>query len=142
AASVRLTDGKLVFGSMHGATLVNTTTLATEGRKPSAVITGISTQTGNQLQLHGNLNEHHIDLSYQDLGIALNFSSMNFRDAHKMQYRFWLEGAQELRYPVQHSSKVVFPQLSRGDYIFHVVALSPTNGQESEPARIFLHVSA
>ena len=142
AASVKLPEGKLAFGSMRGVTVVDTATLATENRKPTAVITGISTQTGKQLQLHGNLNEHHVDLSYQDLGIELNFSSMNFRDAHKMQYRFWLEGTQELRYPVQHSSKVVFPQLSRGNYIFYVVALSPTNGQESEPARIFLHVSA
>lgn len=142
AASASLPDGKLAFGSMRGVTLVNTNALSTEALKPSAVITGISTQTGTQLQLHGNLNEHHINLSYQDFGIELNFSSMNFRDAHKMQYRFWLEGAQQLRYPAQQSSKVVFPQLSRGDYTFYVVAISPTNGQESEPARIFLHVSA
>ncbi|HEX5792401.1 MAG TPA: EAL domain-containing protein, partial [Rheinheimera sp.] len=142
AASTMLPDGTLAFGSMRGVTLVNSATLITENQQPKAVITAISTQTGNRLQLNGNLNERHINLSYQDLGIELNFSSMNFRDAHKMQYRFWLEGTQQLSYPIQASSKVVFPQLSRGDYIFNVVAVSPTSGLESEPARVFLHVSA
>lgn len=142
AASAKLPDGKLAFGSMRGITTVNTAALGSENNKPTALITGLSTQTGSKLDLHGNLNGRTIKLSYEDLGIELNFSSMNFRDAHKMQYRFWLEGPQTLRYPVQNSSKVVFPQLSRGHYAFNVVAISPTNGQESEPARIFIQVSA
>ena len=142
AASVRMPDGKLAFGSMRGVTLVNTSALVTENVKPSAVITGISTETGSQLELHGNLNDQHINISYQDLGIELNFSSMNFRDAHKMRYRFWLEGKKNLNYPVQQNSKVVFPQLNPGNYIFNVVAISPINGQESSPARLFLSVSA
>ncbi|MDP5141816.1 EAL domain-containing protein [Rheinheimera baltica] len=139
-ASAKLPDGRLAFGSMRGVTLVTPSDLTTEHERPTAMITGISVQAGELSALNGNLNERHITLSYQDLGITLNFSSMNFRDAHKMQYRFWLEGQRELQYPIQTSSKVAFPQLESGDYVFNVVSISPTNGLESTPARLFLHV--
>ncbi|QBL08635.1 EAL domain-containing protein [Rheinheimera sp. D18] len=142
SASVKLADGTLAFGSMRGVTLVNTAALITEEKEPNIIITAISTQTGNKLNLNGNLNERHVDLSYKDYGIELNFSSMNFRDAHKMKYRLWLEGGQDIQYPLQSSGKVVFPQLNSGYYTFNVTAISPTSGLESKPARLYLRISA
>lgn len=140
AAGTKLADGTLVFGSMRGITMLTPEFLITEDKQPSAIITGLSTQTGSLLALSGNLNNRHVELTYQDLGIQLNFSSMNFRDAHKMRYRFWLAGDKQLAYPLQSNSQVMFPQLSQGNYVFNVVAISPTNGLESLPARLYLHV--
>ncbi|CAM3724680.1 EAL domain-containing protein [Rheinheimera salexigens] len=140
SASTALADGRLVFGSMRGITIIEPEALATEEHQPKVIITALSTQTGDKRNIQGNLNQHRFTLSHQDLGIELHFSSMNFRDAHKMQYRFWLEGKQSLNFPLQNQHKVNFPQLSPGDYTFNVVAVSPTNGRESKVAQLFLKI--
>lgn len=139
-ASTTMKDGRLIYGSMRGITIVEPTALITEEQQPKVVITKLSTQTGDELNIEGNLNQKQIDLSYKDLGIELHFSSMNFRDAHKMQYRYWLEGKQNLEFPVQSQNKVNFPQLSPGSYVFNVVAISPVNGRESKPAQLYIHI--
>ncbi|MGI5309201.1 EAL domain-containing protein [Rheinheimera sp. WS51] len=139
-AATSLADGRLVYGSMHGITIVNPQALDVEEQQPKIIITSLSTQTGESIDIEGNLNQRKFKLSHQDLGIELQFSSMNFRDAHKMQYHFWLEGKQSLSFPIQNQNKVNFPQLSPGDYIFNVAAVSPTNGRESKAAQLFLTI--
>ncbi|WNO62047.1 EAL domain-containing protein [Rheinheimera sp. MMS21-TC3] len=139
-ASTTMKDGRLIYGSMRGITIVEPTALITEEQQPKVVITKLSTQTGDELNIEGNLNQKQIDLSYKDLGIELHFSSMNFRDAHKMQYRYWLEGKQNIEFPAQSQNKVNFPQLSPGNYIFNVAAISPLNGRESKPAQLYIHI--
>lgn len=139
-ASTRLPDGRLVFGNMRGLTLIEPEKLQTQQQPPRVVITDIGLLSGEKKQRAINLNSEQITFSHNDLGIQLHFSSLNFRDSHKMRYRFWLQGPRTLNYPEQTSNEVIFPQLASGQYVFHVVAISPETGQESAPARLFLNI--
>ncbi|MDX3773665.1 EAL domain-containing protein [Chromatiaceae bacterium AAb-1] len=139
-AGTKLPDGRLAFGNMRGITLVDPQQLVTDNQPPRVVITDIGLVSSEKKYRSGNLNEEHITLSHDDLGIQLQFSSLNFRDSHKMRYRFWLQGPRTFNYPEQSSNQVIFPQLDSGRYVFNVVAISPVSGLESKPARLFLHV--
>src|SRR5690606_32640211 len=126
--------------SMRGVTLVDPARLQEQTAEPNAIITGLSVLSGNLKPVNANLNERHFTLSHKDLGITLQFSAMNFSNQHKMRYRYWLEGKQNISYPPQRGNSVIFPQLSSGDYTFNVVAISPESGTESAPAKIHLHI--
>ncbi|WP_082694658.1 EAL domain-containing protein [Rheinheimera sp. EpRS3] len=139
-AVATLADNRLAFGSMRGVTLVEPARLQEQTAEPNAIITGLSVLSGNLKPVNANLNERHFTLSHKDLGITLQFSAMNFSNQHKMRYRYWLEGKQNISYPPQRGNSVIFPQLSSGDYTFNVVAISPESGTESAPAKIHLHI--
>ncbi|SEI01070.1 PAS domain S-box-containing protein/diguanylate cyclase (GGDEF) domain-containing protein [Rheinheimera pacifica] len=139
-AVTTLADGRLAFGSMRGVTLVDPARLQQQSAEPSVIITSLSLLSGNFKPVNTNLNERHFSLSHKDLGITLQFSAMNFSNQHKMRYRYWLEGKQNINYPPQRGNSVIFPQLSSGDYTFNVVAISPESGTESAPAKIQLHI--
>lgn len=139
-AVTTLADGRLAFGSMRGVTLVDPMRLQEQSSEPSIIITSLSLLSGNLKPVNTNLNERHFTLSHKDLGITLQFSAMNFSNQHKMRYRYWLDGKQNINYPPQRGNSVIFPQLSSGDYTFNVVAISPESGAESAPAKIHLHI--
>lgn len=140
-AATRLSDGRLAFGSMRGLTLVDTSQLQHAAVRPGVIINGLSLLSGSvKKPLNTNLNERRFTLLHSDLGITLQFSAMNFSNQHKMRYRYWLEGKKNVSYPAQRGNSVIFPQLSSGHYVFNVVAISPENGTESPPAKVYLHV--
>ncbi|MEO3864892.1 EAL domain-containing protein [Rheinheimera fenheensis] len=141
-AATMLDNGQLAFGSMRGVTLVQPALLQQPPVTPDVIITGIRVLSGKLEPLYSNLNNRHFTLSHQDLGITLDFSAMSFSFNHKMRYRYWLSGASNINFPQQSDNSVVFPQLEPGNYRFHVVALSPDSGIESEPATLTLTVKA
>ena len=140
-AATTLTDGRLAFGSMRGITLVEPDILPAAASKPRTTITGISALSGDFTALNARLNGRHFTLSHKDIGITLQFSSMNFASEHKMRYRYWLSGSSNITYPVQSSNSVIFPQLDAGHYQFNVVSLSPGSGEESAVASLSLTIT-
>ena len=139
-AVATLADGKLAYGSMRGVTLVEPAILQTPPAKPNVIITGISVLSGELAPLNANLNNRHFTFSHQDLGITLRFSAMSFNNSHKMRYRYWLSGTNNISYPLQSTNSVVFPQLDAGEYQFHVVAVAPDSNAESPVATLYLTV--
>ncbi|WP_301003609.1 EAL domain-containing protein [Arsukibacterium sp.] len=140
-ASAVLPDGRLAFGSMRGITLVDPSKLATAEPRPKVNITDISVLSGNFKPLSDLLNNKVFHLDHEDVGIQLQFSAMHFRDNHKMRYRFWLEGRDNLSYPEQQENNVVFPTLRAGNYQFNVVAIAPHTGLESEVSSVTLRIA-
>ncbi|WP_372625262.1 EAL domain-containing protein [Arsukibacterium sp.] len=139
-ASARLADGRIAFGSMRGVTLVDPAKLAISEPLPKVNITDINVLSGDFKNQSGILNKKVFQLDHDDLGIQLQFSAMHFRDNHKMRYRFWLEGSDKLNYPEQKANNVVFPRLRSGDYRFHVVAIAPYTGKESDIVSVNLKI--
>nr|WP_245217586.1 EAL domain-containing protein [Rheinheimera maricola] len=139
-AGTNLSDGRLVFGSMRGLTVLDATQLQQPPIQPKVTITGIRVLSGELPPLNANLNNREFILSHKDLGVTLQFSAMNFGSNHKVQYRYWLSGSSNINYPRQSNNNVVFPQLKRGTYQFNVVSVSPESGIESAPATITLIV--
>lgn len=141
-AAAKLPDNRLAYGSMQGVTLVDPSLLQEQTAEPRVIITGLSVLSGNLKPVNANLNDRYFTLSHEDLGITLQFSAMNFSNQHKMRYRYWLDGKQNISYPPQRGNSVIFPQLSSGEYTFNVVAISPESGTESPPAKIHLHIKS
>jgi diguanylate cyclase (GGDEF)-like protein/PAS domain S-box-containing protein len=139
-ASAKLADGRLAYGSMRGVTLIEPAILQTPPANPTVIITGISVLRGDFSARNANLNDRHFTLSHQDLGITLQFSAMSFSNNHKMRYRYWLSGSNNINYPLQSNNSVVFPQLDAGEYQFHVVAVAPDSSIESPVATLHLTV--
>ena len=139
-SALTLADGTLMYGSMRGLTILDPGKLQQTLTENRAIITGISVLRGEQPKLNANLNDRTFTLSHQDLGITIQFSAMSFSRNHKMRYRYWLTGSQNINYPVQSSNQVVFPQLDAGNYQFHVVAVAPDSGEESPIATLRLIV--
>ncbi|MEE2022782.1 EAL domain-containing protein [Alkalimonas mucilaginosa] len=140
-AGIRLSDGRLAYGSMRGLTLIQPEHLQGHSEESRAVITEFSLLDGRFATPYSHLNDQHIQLPHNAEGLKLNFSSMNFRDSKKMTFQVWLEGKQAFRFPRQSDHQLIIPKLPAGDYIFNVVSISPLTGEESEPARLFISIA-
>ncbi|MDZ7902760.1 MAG: triple tyrosine motif-containing protein [Rheinheimera sp.] len=82
----------------------------------------------------------HFVFDHQAQGLKIEFSSLNFRDQSKIRYKFWLEGKQELHYPLQMTPSVIFPELAAGEYQFKVQAISQTTDLASPVATIIIRI--
>ncbi len=140
-SSALLSNGELAFGSLRGVNLVSPTQLSEPRQKPAVVITSVSALQTNLHAPMTSLNDHEFQLPYQNQGLSISFSSLNYRDAAKMRYRFWLDGPQRSVFPEQNQSSVSFGQLAPGDYQFNVIAISPVSGMESDVASLKLTIS-
>ncbi|MCH8536711.1 MAG: EAL domain-containing protein [Alkalimonas sp.] len=140
-AGLTLQNGNLAYGSMQGLTMIQPDQLLDIDSSPTAVITELNLLDGSFSTPYGLLNEQHFSLPHDAEGLKLNFSSMNFRDKNKVRFRVWLEGKQQFSFPEQTETQLIIPKLPAGDYVFHVVSVSPATGQESEPARLRLSIT-
>ena len=140
-AAFKLSNGKLIYAGMRGAVKVDPTKLAPVATKLNVVVTDFTVLAGAEHATHGYLNNREFRLSHTDTGLKINFSALSFHNNHKIRYQYWLTGQQNIQYPVQVDSQVLFPQLAPGIYQFHVVAISPRTGEKSLPATITLSIS-
>ncbi|MDP4537076.1 EAL domain-containing protein [Alkalimonas collagenimarina] len=140
-AGLQLQDGHLIYGGMRGITLIQPEQLLDEPDRPTAAITELSLLDGSFSTPYGLLNEQQFSLPHDAEGLKLHFSSMNFRDKNKVRFRVWLEGKQQFSFPEQTETQIIIPKLPAGDYIFHVVSVSPVTGEESAPARLRLSIT-
>ncbi len=142
AASTRLNNGDLVYGTSRGITLFDPRRLMEAPMPPKVVITSIQALNQHISNSLGDLSGQSFSFDHDALGIEVQFSALNFRDSGKISYKFWLDGEQKLMYPEQAVPAVVFPQLKAGHYRFSVVAISPMTGMQSAPAHISLTIGA
>lgn len=141
AASLRLADGTLVYGTNSGLTWFQPANLPARQQQPDIVITGVDAVNQAASTALNDLNGRHFQFAHDSLGIEVRFSSLNFRDRNKIQYKFWLEGSRSVSFPQQRSGVVTFPQLSPGDYTFYVKAIASQSGLESPTASLRLSVA-
>lgn len=142
AASLRMPDGTLVFGTNSGLSWFQPANLPTQATRPGIAITGVDAMNQPASAALNNLNGGSFSFTHDSPGIEIRFSSLDFRDSSKIRYQFWLEGRQSLRFPPQAGGFVRFPQLSPGNYQFFVKAISAKDGSESPIASISLTVTA
>ncbi|MBN8446568.1 MAG: EAL domain-containing protein [Gammaproteobacteria bacterium] len=140
AASAKLADGDLAFGSNRGVTRFNPVLLQEAPQAPSIVITSIQALNQPATPSFADINGKTFLFDHQAQGLKIEFSSLNFRDQSKIRYKFWLEGKQELHYPLQMTPSVIFPELAAGEYQFKVQAISQTTDLASPVASINIRI--
>lgn len=143
AASTKLADGRLAYGSMRGITMFNPLTLTAAVPEINARISSVSdVTTGTRLKLPlTNLDRKHLTLAHDNRGIRVDVSSGSFDRPQEVRYHYQLQGPEPLS--IRHSSdaSIALPRLRPGHYSLSVRAISPSSGETSAPAKMSIHVS-
>lgn len=141
-AFIKLEDGRLVFGSIKGFTLLTPSYFTNQENTPFSVfITDIrlmSRPTANSLS---HFNNQSIVLDHDDIGLSINFSTLFLSHQHQTYYDYALIGDETLDYPRNKDNSLTIPQLAPGDYVFEVQALSPFSGNYSDKATLHIKVN-
>jgi diguanylate cyclase (GGDEF)-like protein len=137
-----LDDGRMVFGSLKGLTFFDPQKLSSKDHVATSVlITQISLST-NKLHLPlKDLSHQTIELQYNDLGLAIHYSTLDYESQHNIRYEVRLVGSSTVNYPVSTAPEISFPKLEPGRYRLEVRAFDSVNGKLTEPAIVNINVN-
>jgi len=135
-------DGALWLGSVKGVLKILPEELPSsqiDVQRPP-IISEVSLLTRTLPQYLRGFNNRSLALSYDDLGLNIRFSALDF-SGERAVYRYWLSGANQTR-PLQTShNEVTFPKLDAGESQFYVSVLNSSSGQYSPPAKLNIKVA-
>ena len=141
-ANLRLDNGHFVYGSQKGFTIFNP--LDVKGpRKQASNAVAITSVTVLSRPLWGGvgtLNNGHVTLAHDDVGVKISFSDMAYSHREATFYKYTLSGATDIDYPRSHSTEVEFPQLAPGRYVFAVSAFDNDSGTIGPAALLHINV--
>ena len=139
--SLTLSDGRLVFGSPKG--LIFFDPLKVDIKKNNEIkvaITDIILISNDLILPFTNLNGQSIELTHEDVGLSIHFSTLEFQNQKSIQYQYQLSGKSNLVYPITKRPEVMFPKLDPGQYVFSVLAFDSESGAKSKPAIVNIKV--
>ncbi|MBL4630405.1 MAG: hypothetical protein JKY14_04350, partial [Paraglaciecola sp.] len=140
--SLTLLDGRFVYGSPKG--LIFFDPLKVDAKKNEdikVVITNVKLISNDLGLPFSNLDGQLIELTHDDVGLSIHFSTLEYENQKGTRYQYQLNGKNNLLYPITTNSEVMFPKLDPGEYVFSVVAFSVENGIKSKPATINIKVN-
>lgn len=141
-ADAKLTNGQLVYGSQQGMTLFSPEQLTQNSQHHSKVIISNVSLISKDLQLGlGDKTNTAIILDYDDVGINIAFSDMQFEHSRKAIYQYSLDGPNKVSFPASKETNVIFPRLSPGEHTFKVSSLNHVSGEWSQPSELTIRVS-
>lgn len=142
ASYAKLQSGELAYGSMLGVTLFDPEALVREKQELSSVkITKLSLLSRTLTMPINDLSGTKLALNYDDIGLQINFSTLDFMAKNKTRFRFELTGKKTIKYPESTKNSILFPQLQPGNYAFNVIAIEPQTGKESEVRSVYISVA-
>ena len=120
-------DGKLIFGTNYGLTIIDPKKIPTERLLSPIVITGLSV---NGIQVKPNMPgsplqeslaySDKITLKYFQNSFMLDFSTLDYSDNGQIKYMYWLENYDKGWNVPSSLSFATYKYLEPGSYIFHV----------------------
>ena len=140
--SLTLLDGRMVYGSPKG--LIFFDPLQVDVKKRSNIKVAITNLilVSNDLNMpFSNLDGKSIELSHEDVGLSIHFSTLEYQNQKGIRYQYQLSGKNNLIYPITTRPEVMFPKLDPGQYVFSVLAFNSENGAKSNPATINIKVN-
>lgn len=143
AAGFKLSDGKLVYGSMEGVSIFDPIELKRKymGNDFKIHITNVEV-ISRDLGLPLIINpQQEIQLEYNDVGISFAFSTLFYGDKQHVIFEYQLTGDNTVNYPATTENKITFPNLSSGHHTLSVKAKSPVTGEYSLSSDIKIFVS-
>jgi diguanylate cyclase (GGDEF)-like protein len=140
--SLTLLDGRIVYGSPKGLIFFDPLKLNVKTNHDIKVaITNVKLVSNDLVMPFSNLDGQSIELTHDDLGLSIHFSTLEYQNQKKTRYQYQLNGKNNLTYPITTNPLVVFPKLSPGHYVFSVLAFNSENGAKSKPATINIKVN-
>lgn len=129
-ASIKLTDGRLIFGGPDGFNVLNPANLEPENSDIEVIFTELklfdriiyATDKDSILQENISLVQR-LNLSYQQAKhFTLDFSVLNYFNTGQLQYAYKLEGFDDSWNYINKQHHVAFTNLEPGDYLLKVMA--------------------
>lgn len=132
-ASLKLDDGRLVFGGTNGFSILLPENIRFNPHPPGVVFTGLRLsgqpvpigEWNKRTVLNGNLNDPGtmVRLSYADRGIVFEFTGTDYTNPAKNQFAYQLEGFEkEWNYVGAGQHRAVYSNLKGGSYSLKVKA--------------------
>ncbi|MCM2681215.1 EAL domain-containing protein [Echinimonas agarilytica] len=131
-ATLRLSDGRLVFGSTNGLTLINPRLFnKTDDIEQNVHITGVSLLSRNFDDKTRIYDGHTLTFNHDDIGYRFDFSSMASHKHKSTVFIVNLMGPESVYYPNMTQNYVTFSTLDPGDYTFKVASIDLVTGNMS-----------
>ena len=127
---LRLADGRLLFGTRHGLTVITPRQqYESDSRQPSEVCITEMMVNGQPLdadttQTRAVSRTDRVSLGHNENTISLSFSNFEYADISSSLYQYWLEGSDRTWRPMTSINHVEYSNLAPGTYTFHLRALS------------------
>ncbi len=125
----KLRDGRLIFGSSGGFDVISPEKIVARRYPMDVIFTNFQIFNKDMnvgmpgSPLHQSITyTDEIHLRYNQSSFSFEFAALNFLDASKTQYAFYLKGFEEQWNYVGSERKAVYTNLKPGDYTFFVRA--------------------
>jgi len=132
AASLKLPDGKLMFGGVNGFNLFHPDSIKQNKFRPVVVLSGIKilNMPLKEYQKENNRNItdksinyiKELNLKYNENSVTFKFAALNFSLPQKNQYTYILEGFDEKWISPSSNRIATYTNLPPGKYIFRIKA--------------------
>lgn len=128
--ALKLDDGRLLFGTRQGLTIVtprrsydSDSNAAARVSVTDMSVNGIplADKDGVSLAVH---RSDRIELAHNENTISLSFSNFEYGDIGSSLYQYYLEGLDETWRQATSVNHIEYGNLSPGTYVFHIRALS------------------
>jgi len=140
--SLTLLDGRMVYGSPKGLIFFDPLKVdVKKNNKISVAITKLILVSNDLEMPFSNLDGQSIELTHEDVGLSIHFSTLEYQNQKSTRYQYQLSGENNLVSPITTRSEVMFPKLDPGQYVFSVLAFNSENGAKSKPATINIQVN-
>ncbi|MFN4316317.1 MAG: two-component regulator propeller domain-containing protein [Chitinophagaceae bacterium] len=115
SASLRLPDGRLLFGAENQFTIFQPADVRINNTIPKITITGVRVMN-RQLLVDSLLQQPRLELGPKENSITINFSGLSYNGAFMIRYK--LEGLDEDWQIADKSNEAVYSYLPAGEYTF------------------------
>ncbi len=145
-AALALPDGRLLFGSQEGLTIIYPGRVPGNTAPPSVQLTGLhilnrSLRPGSERLKRALPYSRRLNLKYSDNVITLHYAAPEFRTPANIRYRYKLEGFDPRWIEAGTRRSVQYTNLDPGSYTF-MVGTVPADGHGTTPvATLAIHVA-
>jgi len=141
-AYTKLSDGRLVFGSTRGITLLTPQDFVLTNKELNDYQVSVVDIKLYPAQKEQNLylkNKHNITLNYDDYGLKLYFSTLQYLQQQRTHYNIDLEGPSPLHFKNVKKHELFLSKLPVGKYQLMITAINPITGINSKPLNITIN---
>jgi signal transduction histidine kinase/ligand-binding sensor domain-containing protein len=129
-------DGRLWFSTNQGVAWVDPERLPPRGAPPRVHIDAIEAD-GKHLSTNDN-----VVLPAMTTALTLQYTAPSFVAPHRVQFRYWLEGADKAWQDGGTARQATYANLRPGDYVFHIVATDSEGVASSAPTTLAFRIEA
>ncbi|WP_196139925.1 EAL domain-containing protein [Aliikangiella sp. G2MR2-5] len=139
-ASTRLSNGDIALGSLKGLSIFSPNLMTSRvQREVTNKITNLSVLSKKMGSRYGDFNNTELTLEYNDFGVKIELSALLLDKPEQIKYRYWIEGAANIKPILTKESELFFPSIATGESILYVTAIDYETGAESKPAVLKIH---